>query len=60
MEAATEAKTAVEEAQREQRRQREASGENYVPRFFELKDGRWVPKIKYVPLVALMLSLNHF
>ncbi|OCH88964.1 Oxysterol-binding protein [Obba rivulosa] len=45
MEAATEAKTAVEESQRELRRKREESGERFVPRFFEQKDGRWVPKI---------------
>jgi len=45
MEAATEAKTAVEDAQRELRRKREESGEQHVPRFFELRDGRWVPKL---------------
>ncbi|TCD62818.1 hypothetical protein EIP91_006384 [Steccherinum ochraceum] len=44
MEAATEAKTAVEESQREMRRQREESGKQHVPRFFALKDGRWLPK----------------
>jgi hypothetical protein len=46
MERATVAKTAVEDAQREQRKQREDTGEVYVPRFFEKVDGRWVPKIK--------------
>ncbi|KAF6766276.1 hypothetical protein DFP72DRAFT_866087 [Ephemerocybe angulata] len=44
MEWATHAKSSVEDAQREDRRKREESGEHYVPRFFELKDGRWVPK----------------
>ncbi|KAI0726030.1 Oxysterol-binding protein [Fomitopsis betulina] len=43
--AATEAKTAVEESQRELRRRREESGQTFVPRFFQQdKDGRWVPK----------------
>jgi len=45
MEVATEAKTAVEDAQRELRRQREESGEQHVPRFFEQRDGRWIPKL---------------
>ncbi|KAJ7451120.1 hypothetical protein FB451DRAFT_711085 [Mycena latifolia] len=44
MEAATDAKTTVEDAQREQRRKLEESGGKHVPRFFELRDGRWVPK----------------
>ncbi|KAI0693647.1 Oxysterol-binding protein [Cytidiella melzeri] len=44
MDAATEAKTAVEESQRESRRHREESGEVYVSRFFsQNKDGRWIP-----------------
>ncbi|KAL0065682.1 Oxysterol-binding protein OBPa [Marasmius tenuissimus] len=46
MEAATEAKSAVEDAQREQRRKMEESGKKHVPRFFELRDGRWEPKLK--------------
>ena len=50
MNAATEAKTAVEESQRELRRKREESGQTFVPRFFQQdKDGRWVPKFTYVP-----------
>ncbi|KAH8101584.1 Oxysterol-binding protein [Cristinia sonorae] len=45
MEAATTAKTAVEESQRELRRQREESGQQHVPRFFsQNKEGRWLPK----------------
>jgi hypothetical protein len=48
MEAATAAKTAVEDAQRESRRKREEAGERYVPRFFEYRDRRWVPKLVYV------------
>jgi len=44
MDAATEAKTLVEEAQREVRKKRDESGEKHVPRFFELRDGLWVPK----------------
>jgi hypothetical protein len=47
MEAATDAKIAVEDAQRELRRKREEGGEKYIPRFFELRNGRWVPKLKY-------------
>lgn len=46
MEAATNAKTAVEEAQREVRKKMEESGRKHVPRFFELQDGRWCPKIQ--------------
>ncbi|OBZ79115.1 Oxysterol-binding C23B6.01c [Grifola frondosa] len=46
MEAATEAKTAVEESQRELRRVREDSGQKHIPRFFHKKNGRWVPKLR--------------
>ncbi|EJD04489.1 oxysterol-binding protein family [Fomitiporia mediterranea MF3/22] len=46
MDAATDAKCAVEDAQREDRRVRDEKGEKFVPRFFELKDGRWEPKIQ--------------
>lgn len=46
MERATEAKSAVEDAQRELRRKREESGEKFVPRYFERHDGRWEPKLK--------------
>ena len=49
MDAATEAKTAVEDAQRETRRNLEERGDTHVPRFFHLKDGRWVPKLACVP-----------
>lgn len=44
MEAATEAKSAVEDAQREMRRKMEESGQKHAPRFFRLHDGRWEPK----------------
>ncbi|TDL28969.1 oxysterol-binding protein family [Rickenella mellea] len=44
MEAATEAKSAVEDAQRIERRKREQNGEEFVPRFFEIRNGRYVPK----------------
>ena len=47
MDGATQAKTAVEDAQREQARKREQRGEKHVPRFFvEDANGKWVPKIK--------------
>jgi hypothetical protein len=49
MDAATEAKTLVEEAQREERKKRDESGEKHVPRFFVLQDGLWVPKFSYGP-----------
>lgn len=55
MDRATEAKTAVEESQRELRRQREESAEPYIPRFFaQNKDGRWIPKfvVPSDPVVA--------
>jgi hypothetical protein len=44
MEAATEAKSAVEDAQREMRRKMEERGQKHAPRFFQLHDGRWEPK----------------
>ncbi|KAF8875016.1 Oxysterol-binding protein [Mucidula mucida] len=46
MEAATTAKSAVEDAQREQRKTLEAAGDKHVPRFFVCKNGRWEPKIE--------------
>lgn len=48
MDKATEAKSAVEDAQREQRRKMEENRQTHVPRFFEQRDGRWVPKIECV------------
>jgi len=48
MEAATRAKTAVEDAQRDLRRRRDESGEVFVPRYFQLRDGRWCPKLRCV------------
>ncbi|KAG5646904.1 hypothetical protein DXG03_001980 [Asterophora parasitica] len=42
MEAATDAKSAVEDAQRERRKLMEESGEKHVPRFFKFEHGRWV------------------
>ncbi|CDO74787.1 hypothetical protein BN946_scf185001.g35 [Trametes cinnabarina] len=53
MDAATEAKTAVEESQREQRRRMEERGEVHVPRFFQERNGRWEPKIQFV-LIRLL------
>ncbi|THH09428.1 hypothetical protein EW145_g2019 [Phellinidium pouzarii] len=46
MDAATDAKCAVEDAQREDRRRRDENGEEFVPRFFEKRDGGWVPKFQ--------------
>ncbi|KAM0790788.1 hypothetical protein ACM66B_004636 [Microbotryomycetes sp. NB124-2] len=44
LDAATDAKTKIEDAQREAARQREETGEKHQPRFFELVDGWWHPK----------------
>lgn len=44
MDKATDAKSAVEDAQREDRKKREENGEKFVPRFFELREGKWFPK----------------
>ena len=46
MDGATTSKTAVEEAQRGQRKKLEEKGEKHVPRFFEEKNGGWVPKLE--------------
>ncbi|EIW65283.1 Oxysterol-binding protein [Trametes versicolor FP-101664 SS1] len=46
MDAATEAKTAVEESQREARRRMDERGEVHVPRFFQERNGRWEPKLQ--------------
>lgn len=48
MQAATDAKSAVEDAQRERRRQLEECGGKHEPRFFVYKNGRWVIKLTYV------------
>lgn len=48
MDAATEAKTAVEESQREARRRMEEGGQVHVPRFFQERGGRWEPKLQCV------------
>ena len=55
MDAATAAKAAVENAQRELR----ASGVRHATRFFELCDNRWVPRIQCVPSF-LFLSFPLF
>lgn len=57
MEAATVAKTAVENEQREETRRRDSLGVSYEPRFFKLQsDGRWVPKVQ---LVTSRYSQHH-
>lgn len=45
MNKATDAKMAVEEAQREQRRKMEDLGARHIQTFFEQRSGRWMPKI---------------
>ena len=58
MEGATTSKTAVEEAQREHRRKLEEQGKKHAPRFFEEKNGSWVPKLEWVlPLYSLLKSM---
>jgi hypothetical protein len=61
MEAATNAKTAVEDAQREERRRLEESGAKHVPRFFQQRDGQWVPNLMYdfLCLFISMLKLSQ-
>lgn len=60
MEAATDAKSTVEDAQREKARLMEERGKKYVPRFFEeARDGRWVPKLKYVIFFKFVCSLRN-
>jgi len=44
MDAATEAKSAVEDAQRDSRKKMEETGQQHIPRFFQLVNGRWEPK----------------
>lgn len=48
LDAATDAKSAIEEAQRESARQREAKGETFKPRFFKPsgKGGEWRPDFR--------------
>jgi hypothetical protein len=47
MEAATYAKTTVEDAQRESVHRREEAGVKHEPRFFKVdKEGRWLPKVQ--------------
>lgn len=46
MDGATTSKTAVEEVQREQRKKLEEKGDKHLPRFFEEKNGSWVPKLE--------------
>lgn len=49
MDMATEAKTVIEDAQRQATRQREAQGVQYQPRFFTLKNDRYVPNMAALP-----------
>jgi len=49
MNAATEAKSAIEEAQREDTRRREANGLSWEPRFFTLHNDRYIPKLNVLP-----------
>lgn len=55
MERATDAKSSVEDAQREQRRKMEESGQKHVSRFFELSNGRWIPKLQ-----SVLFHINSF
>lgn len=49
MERAQEAKSAVEDAQRDLRKKREERGERHIPRFFlQSSDGRWLPNLQCV------------
>lgn len=48
LDAATEAKTTIEDAQRDATREREEKGLQWESRFFELRGGEWRPKIRCV------------
>ncbi|KAG9035438.1 hypothetical protein FRB95_011303 [Tulasnella sp. JGI-2019a] len=48
MEAAQNAKSAVEDAQRDLAKEREAKGTPFHPRFFELRNGLWYAKIQMI------------
>lgn len=48
LDAATDAKTAIEDAQREDTKAREERGETFVPRFFELRAGEYRPAFALV------------
>jgi hypothetical protein len=54
MDAATNAKGAVENAQRELR----AAGAKHTTRFFELRDNRWAPRILCVRAPSLPFEIN--
>jgi hypothetical protein len=45
LEAATEAKSAIEEAQRERAKTREEKGEAFEPRFFKLEGDEYRPRL---------------
>jgi len=46
MDAATDAKTEVEEAQRQDNAERDRANKKHEPRFFEQVNGRWQPKFQ--------------
>lgn len=53
MEAANQAKSAVENEQREAAHKRDELGITFEPRFFKSQpDGRWVPKIQYALIIS--------
>lgn len=61
MDLATEAKTAIEENQRELARQREAQGVTWAPRFFTLHNDRYIPKFDVLPEpYRPQNAVNHF
>lgn len=60
MEAATEAKATVEDAQRDDTKKRDESNEKFVPRYFELRDGLWHAKFRSVPILILFISFYLF
>ncbi|WFD02958.1 hypothetical protein MOBT1_001647 [Malassezia obtusa] len=62
MDLATDAKTALEDAQREQARQREATGQQWTPHFFKvLPDGRYAPNLDALPVPYRPQSVvNYF
>lgn len=52
MDKATDAKTSIEETQRQAAKEREEKHESWQPRFFELRNDCYIPKFEYVGTAA--------
>lgn len=56
LDAATDAKMIIEDAQRDATREREESGKEWTPRFFARKNGEYRPAFTYVPHCRLLVA----